>query len=283
MIQRSDYTKEAYQVLCKAAISGNWRIIKELDSSVLNEDLCLFAIHRGCSIHDISHDARTTNVYIAYAEKSVDAFDGTILIYDETKVDVHLALAAVNPFMWMVCACKYTRVRARSLKTHLAAVEKDGLAIRFALGVSGLAGAPTVLVKAAIKQNPLAIVHAPSSDPQLCLDCYQRNKNTFALFNDKGRLYVARRVLADLMMALAPLDLSSNLLSEVCESLLCPRTGQFPKTYVDAPSPGEVDAERHLLETRGWIPRNRSRDVSAWNMSIYDIWTLMCHVRKVWA
>jgi len=188
---------------------------------------------------------------------------------------MHIALANARPCMWMACALGKLRDGevVRLTGAYFAAVEKNGLSLRFTPR-RDLIG----LIEAAVKQNPVAIAHVVNPDPRMCLDCYRRNKNTFALFDDKGRRFVARQVLTDVILALLSPGLSPNLVSEVCASLLlC----AFPRTYTDAPSLDELKATHisfEILRNR-WRNNDRDRDVSSWEMSLYDIWTLVRHVR----
>jgi len=203
----------------------------------------------------------------------------------DDALDIHVALANSKPFLWLVSEICNGRFlldpkdpEQLSIAYH-AAVEKDGLALRFA------SMKPPDLIAAAVGQNPLAIVHVMYPGRHMCLSCYRRNKNTFALFDDKGRRFVARRVLAELVTPLCPL-LSPNLLSAVCEALLTVSNTSdlvFPRTYVDAPSPDEIDAERlrDMLGGGRWEVGNRSRDVSSWNMAFRDIWALVLLVKEV--
>ena len=283
-----DYSKLAYRVLCETAIASKCSTIEFVEPSMLDEKLCLFAIHKGCPILLIPGRLLTVNMCVTAAMKGIREFGDTYgaiiswtLLPTDLKGAIHAALADARPSLWMVCTLSRWRgITVPLTGAYFAAVKKDGLSLRFAM-MKKIPG----LIEAAVEQNPVAIAHVEEPDPRMCLDCYRRNKNTFALFDDKGRRFVARRVLADVILTLCPsgptalCHLSPNLLAEVCTALLN-SDSMFPRTYTDTPSTDEIDAKRLSLEVYGaqWRENDRTQDVSSWNMQLHDVWELVNHI-----
>ena len=217
----------------------------------------------------------SATIYVVAATRSTNEFYDAFLHVSNCDVgaeNIHIALATARPYLWLACASRNWS-EPRFPDAFLAAVKTDGLSLRFMH--SKLHGPG--MIAAAIEQNPLAIVYVTQLEPRMCLDCYRRNKNTFALFAYKAeQLYVARETLAGLISTLLSVGLSPNLLSEICTSLLL--TDLFPRLFIDTPSQEELGADQLSV---GWrFIRTRSRDITSWNMSLYDIWKLVRLVRE---
>jgi len=290
----TDYTKKTYRMLCEVAISIDPDIIQETDveESAVDKDLRNYVErHNHYLLPYIPNEyVLNANIYVASAMRSFPMFHATFMIVpDDSSADhIHVALANARPYLWLVCArCAWTKARGvPPMSAILAAVRKDGMAIRYV----HTRWIPDAVIEAAVRQNPLAIAHVPHHKVQMSLDCYRRNKNAFALIvTDYGRQYVARATLAELILALHPLGLSPNLVVEICVDLLCAtggsalartalaRTALFPRSYINAHSSEEQDAEYLLVHTFGRPQSiNCSREVTGWSMPLHAIWKLVC-------